>query len=836
MGLQSALTTALTGLQAAETTIDVIGNNVANSQTVGFKESEAVFATQFLQTISIGSAPSTNSGGTNPRQIGLGVKVAEISPNFTQGTIEISSNPLDVAIQGDGFLIVQSGTERLFTRNGQLKLNAENEVTTSTGQRVLGYGVNDDFEIQTDNLVPLSIPVGEERVAQATSEANFSGVLNPSVDIGATPSVSTSIVLGDGTVAQPPSDSGEVFDINDISDAVAPIVTGVGSAATNAGAGPGTGQVQYRFAFLDANGLESNLSSTITVDNSGGAGQINLTTLPVGTGQFNNGLRIYRTEADGTTFYPVTDLAQGTLTYNDTTADGAPFNTQTPLDTEIIAGGTYSYYVTYFDSTNNIETRPTSRIGTQSLISPGGKIHLDLTHLDALSHPEFNFDQIRIYRNLTSDSSDFRRVDDPASPISIGATSFVDNVSDATLSTRATIDLDGPPAETGSRLVDLVVRNGESYVENFFEAGTLTFTAEKDGVALTPKSLEITGDPLDVGGAGTTVQELLDFMTDALGIDTASDDPDNPFPTAGSISIVNGQIVITSNLGEENAIEIPLTAFSMQPTGEDAASNLPISFSETQTADGPGTSTELVVYDSLGLPLNVRITTVLEEKNASSTVYRWYATSGENEPLAPDQTIVVGDGRLEFDSNGDLITTTQSRVSVQRNTTASESPLEITLDFSQVKALGETDAQGNPISTLNFTSQDGFPPGVLTDFIITDDGFIQGQFNNGTQRAIGQLVMARFANNSGLQQVGDSLFDVGVNSGEPIFGTPGEEGIGSLTAGAVELSNTDIGQNLIELILASTQYRGGARVITATQELLDELLALVSSDKPLRTK
>ena len=68
----------------------------------------------------------------------------------------------------------------------------------------------------------------------------------------------------------------------------------------------------------------------------------------------------------------------------------------------------------------------------------------------------------------------------------------------------------------------------------------------------------------------------------------------------------------------------------------------------------------------------------------------------------------------------------------------------------------------------------------------------------------------------------------GMTKGEvqQILGAPGEEGIGSLTAGAVELSNTDIGRNLIELILASTQYRGGARVITATQELLDELLAL----------
>jgi flagellar hook protein FlgE len=314
-------------------------------------------------------------------------------------------------------------------------------------------------------------------------------------------------------------------------------------------------------------------------------------------------------------------------------------------------------------------------------------------------------------------------------------------------------------------------------------------------------------------------------MRDAMGIDVEADTPDTPFPAAGNITLVNGKITIQSNLGEENAIEVPLTAFRLTPTGSSAPQTLPLSFSETQEANGPGTSTELIVYDSLGLPLKVRITTTLETKNPNSTVYRWYATSADSEPLQGVST-VVGDGLLEFDSNGDLVSAQQNVISVQRNTTASESPLAVELDFSRIKALGETDAQGNPVSTMNVTSQDGFPPGVMTDFIITDDGTIQGQFSNGTQRVIGQIVMARFANNSGLQQVGDSLFNVGVNSGEPIFGTPGQEGIGTLTSGAVELSNTDIGQNLIELILASTQYRSGARVITAAQELLDELLAL----------
>src|SRR3972149_4601512 len=107
MGLASALSTALTGLAAAETTIDVVGNNLANSNTVGFKASEASFANQFLQTQSLGSGPTDTSGGSNPRQIGLGTMIADVTPDFTQGTIEISSNPTDMAIQGDGFFIVE---------------------------------------------------------------------------------------------------------------------------------------------------------------------------------------------------------------------------------------------------------------------------------------------------------------------------------------------------------------------------------------------------------------------------------------------------------------------------------------------------------------------------------------------------------------------------------------------------------------------------------------------------------------------------------------------------------------------------------------------------------
>jgi flagellar hook protein FlgE len=221
----------------------------------------------------------------------------------------------------------------------------------------------------------------------------------------------------------------------------------------------------------------------------------------------------------------------------------------------------------------------------------------------------------------------------------------------------------------------------------------------------------------------------------------------------------------------------------------------------------------------------VRITTVLESRSDNETVYRWFATSGDNEPVDGVGTD-VGTGLITFDSNGLISSDPVVSIFVERNQSASESPLTLNLDFSRVSGLDRRDGNQRPVTTMAMTRQDGFPPGTLTSFTITEGGTIRGIFSNGAERALGQVVMAKFANNSGLQQVGENMFAEGVNSGEAVIDTPGESGIGTLTAGALELSNTDIGQNLIELILASTQYRGGARVITTAQQLLDELLAL----------
>lgn len=148
MGLGSVLQTAFTGMSAAETAIGVIGHNLANSQTDGFKQSRVSYVTQGPVN---GSAPNL--------QFGSGVTVASVDLDTTQGSLVASSDPLDVGLQGDGFLIVEGPAgERLYTRDGNLSVNADGELVTTGGHRVLGYGVDADFELNSTELAPLRIP------------------------------------------------------------------------------------------------------------------------------------------------------------------------------------------------------------------------------------------------------------------------------------------------------------------------------------------------------------------------------------------------------------------------------------------------------------------------------------------------------------------------------------------------------------------------------------------------------------------------------------------------------------------------------------------------------
>jgi len=815
MGLASALTTALTGLTAAETTIDVVGNNLANSQTVGFKESEAVFATQFLQTRSIGSNSTANSGGSNPTQIGLGTQVSQISPNFSQGTIEVSSNPTDLAIQGDGFFMVEGTTgETLFTRNGIFNTNAENQLVNSTGNRLLGFGVDDQFAIQDTTLTPLEIPLGAAAVAAATQNVFLEGSLTPTGDIADTAQVIQSGVLGNEAIPRP--------DVAASTINAAPIADeSVVNVAHNDAAGTHAegDTFRYRFVFVDDNGTESapsdELSVTIPVGNGLDDNAIALTNLPAAGGEYTQ-TRIYRTAAGGTDFFELTTVAAG----GNFTDDNTVALTANALNEDTISGN-YSYLVT-FHRNGAEESRPSVLLGPTNVAA--NRIHLDNLPTPPVPGPTDTFpayDQIRIYRNLATDTNTFYLVDTVAP-----GDDYTDSKTDADISNLATpgnkvIDLDGPKVTSNTLLTDVVRRDGFNF-ENQFELGTVALEGRKGGRLLASKDFTVEAD--------STVQDFLDFMNDSLGIQNSSDDPNNPPPNSlnnitgettslppGAI-INNGTIRIVSNTGVDNSVELGLSALTLTETSG-AISNPNMGFSTIQEARGNSAVADFVAFDSLGAPINVRLTTTLEARDGSTTTYRWFADSGDNDPL-DGSDISAGTGLITFDGEGNFLAATNSTVAIERRNSPATTPLEFSLDFNSISGL----AAETP--SLAATRQDGSGAGRLSSFTIGEDGIVRGVFTNGVTRNLGQVLLARFANPAGLEQRGLNLFSEGVNSGLPVRGIPGSNGSGSLVAGAVELSNTDIGRNLIDLVLATTQYRGNSRVISTSQQLLDELLNL----------
>ncbi|MEM9702357.1 MAG: flagellar hook-basal body complex protein [Planctomycetota bacterium] len=563
MGLASAQTTALNGMRLNETSIDVLGNNVANAGTRGFKSSEALFTTQLVRTLSSGDGPTDSNGGTNPRQIGLGGAISTIRKDFSQGSVTTTNSPTDMAIEGAGFFIIENGLGRSYTRDGSFTLNPEGKLVNPSGGRVQGYGIDGNYNLQTAAPQDIEIPLGKLYIAEATSTATFTG------------------------------------------------------------------------AFY-----------------SGGE--------------------------QGT---------QGTVV-------------NTPVLQDANAGG------------------------------PG---------------------------------------------------------------------IPGSPSPT-TPLVDLL-----SSGTNLFTAGNdVSFGGRKGDRDLPPQTIPVTG---------STVQDLMDLMQNVLGIQTGVGFPNDGFTgDPPGVQLSGDRIRITGNSGEANGLQI--APGDLRSGGAVVVTP----FQEDSIANGESTVRDIIVYDSLGQEVNVRLTAVLEQRSSTRTGFRWYADSLDDSGDA----LNIANGIMEFDGVGDLVTGQEGLITVDRDNSAALSPLTVRLDFSQLSGIS-SESQG---SNFVMEDQDGAPPGTLVDFAIGESGGISGVFDNGLLRPLGRIVVAQFSNVNGLVEGGGGSYTEGPNSGPARITEPGAFGSGLLRAGAIELSNTDIGKNLVDLIIASTNYRGNARVISSTQELTDELLRL----------
>jgi flagellar hook protein FlgE len=338
--------------------------------------------------------------------------------------------------------------------------------------------------------------------------------------------------------------------------------------------------------------------------------------------------------------------------------------------------------------------------------------------------------------------------------------------------------------------------------------------------------------------ATSTLADLLNWIQDKTALDTSAAQPNNPgwwisdgvYPPAagtpgeqyyndtGAVPAA-GTIVFESNIGEDNQLRIGRNA--LVSTNADHASPFELTVPNNVAGDpydatGESVYTSFVVYDSLGTEVTVDLTAVLEQKTSTGNTWRFFATSVDD----TDTSRLLGTGTITFDTDGQFKAVTGNQITIDRDNTGAVTPLGVNLNFDTLSQFDNRDS----FSTLVMTSQDGFAAGSLNSFSVGDTGVITGTFSNGLTRTLGQVALATFSNPEGLISKTNNNYSVGPNSGPAIITAPLSLGAGKILSGSLELSNVDLSREFIGLITATTGFSAASRVITTSNELLNELL------------
>jgi len=235
---------------------------------------------------------------------------------------------------------------------------------------------------------------------------------------------------------------------------------------------------------------------------------------------------------------------------------------------------------------------------------------------------------------------------------------------------------------------------------------------------------------------------------------------------------------------------------------------------------GDSFSTTIDVYDSLGAPHPVTIT-----YTATANPNEWTATATSSDPAITALTVDTGAGgtTVVFDSTGRRTTPPLgTRMEIDVTMAAASGASSFTMAVYH-DAITQFAGPGTIAPTFN----NGFSAGSLVTFSVGPGGDITGIFSNGTTRPLGQIAMAQFTNPAGLSKSGSNLFESTSNSGVPSIGTPGTGGRGSIGAGVLEGSNTDLAREFTNVVIAQRGFQASSRIISTSDQMLESLVNLI---------
>ncbi len=358
----------------------------------------------------------------------------------------------------------------------------------------------------------------------------------------------------------------------------------------------------------------------------------------------------------------------------------------------------------------------------------------------------------------------------------------------------------GTAAVAGDSLAGLYYNDGTGWQQLFpglVNGDTITISAVKGNRTVSQ----------DIIYNGETAGAFAAQIEDALGIQTIAG---GGVDAAARVQFLapSSTWQVTSNAGELSDISQLEFIHSGVTTGI---------FSTTTAADGESAATSAIIYDSLGNEHLVTLTASLISRDNISSTWRWYADAVDD----TDLDLAVGNGTVVFDDEGQFLSESGDQVIIDLDLLGVSTQLIVNPDFELLTQFANLLG-----SEINVRAQDGAPMGVLTNYGIGEDGTVTGLYSNGLTEALGRICVTRFANNNGLLRDAQNMFSAGPNSGLAQDGEALSSGRGAIRAGTLESSNVDIAREFTDMITTQRGFQANARTITASDEMLIELINL----------
>jgi len=301
------------------------------------------------------------------------------------------------------------------------------------------------------------------------------------------------------------------------------------------------------------------------------------------------------------------------------------------------------------------------------------------------------------------------------------------------------------------------------------------------------------------------------------------------YSATGTATSALGDINVSSVNSAPNATQNVVLAANI-----DSRATIPAAFDVTDPNTTSNFSTSVTAYDSLGNGHNVNVYFRKTAEAATGNSWAWYAVVDAADSSS-GSTEIQAQGTLGFTNNGFL--DTESAITYNLASGG--------FDFNGGAAAGQvidfdfgtsitTDAgtgldgttQYGAESATSFQSQDGYASGSLKSITISQDGTMTGIFTNGQTRGLAQLALAKFISPTGLTKMGRGLYAESTESGQPVISTPGSSGTGAVLSNTLELSNVDLAEEFVKMILSQRGFQANSRVISTSDELMQELVNL----------